>query len=232
MFRGAVVFGFCFCLIVFLLPSGAFAEKADKASLMEVRAKNPWLFPMPSGLVLEMVRADGSERVTEELREARNLGMTFSPASFSLLRPNVDVGLEWLEADHGKSLVLVDESGKIARHAFGNGPTQGGTWWGYFSAGATRWVCALDEKGRIVKETYYYQNKDVPEFKEEQVVTAIDYTYEDAFSESYPRFAKIEHRDMRFEVEFMLEDGRWMVKQSKYFLEGTLDNTLTITKKG
>lgn len=212
-------------------------EPVSKAELSAIRSANPWLLPAEPDVELWLdYRKDTEPPIIENLSIPRQLGITFNPASFALFRSGRDFNLEWLD-ETKRVIELRDDTGKLARHSFGNGPVRGGSWYGYFSAGATRWVAELDDSGRLTAEHYYYLRKatdeNAGEEKPEEVMTAITWVYNGAFSSSYPSRAAIDHSSssMVFEVEFQFLDGSWTVKESNYYNDGELASTATIQRK-
>jgi hypothetical protein len=223
-------------VLVCYAPAAA-NEPVSKAELSAIRAANPWLLPAEPDVELWLdYRKDTEPPIIENLGIPRQMGITFNPASFALFRAGRAYSLEWLD-ETKRTIELRDDTGKLARHSFGNGPVHGGSWYGYFSAGATRWVAEFDDSGRLTAEHYYYLRKatdeNAGEEKPEEVMTAITWMYDDAFSKDYPCSATIDHSssEMVFEIQFQFLNGRWMVRESNYYHDGELASTAAVQKK-
>ena len=199
-----------------------------------VRVANPWLMPSESGLEICVQRiGERSVPVIEDLGITRDMGMTFRPASLRLFHPLMRYPLEWVEDDTGRALELKQDTGYMPRADFGLGPVGGGTWHGYWTVGGVRWRAEFDSDGRIIAEKYF--SRDEESDSGERLSTTVTYTYDSAFSPSYPCRAIVEtiRKDhaLKLKVEFQFITSRWMVKRGTYFFNGEPVSILTICPK-
>jgi hypothetical protein len=189
------------------------AEPISKADMVTLLADNPWLAPVEDGLeiVLRPI-VNGRKTVIEDFRRENNFGMTFHPVVFKFINYRSNYPLLWDESEGRRVLTISDSTVHWITCDFGNGPVEDGLYYNYFSGGGTRWVAELDSLGRITKELYYSQKKDLSE--PEKLRITVEYFYNDESFPRYPSLAIVKQEDMSFKVEFQFVNGRWTLRKS------------------
>lgn len=204
-------------------------DPVSKADIAAIRAANPWLVPAAKRdmTITLQVFGDKPTTVTQKLVQSSTLGLTFSPASLTLLAEDSKYQLEWGELGKPYQLVYRAKGENLVKDEFGNGPLEGYGYHGYFRDRNTRWDAVLDKHHRIVEEHFYSTIENRPD----KLMGGFAYRYEDSFSTNYPVSAIVRCEKMRFDVEFQMVMGQWVVKQSDYTDNGELKSTLTVQLK-
>ncbi len=214
-------------VVMFTIAAPATAgDPVNKEDIAAIRAANPWLAPAAKHDMTITLQGFGDKptTVTQKLVQSPTLGLTFNPASLTLLAEDSKYQLEWGELGKPYQLVYRAQGEDRANAEYGNGPIDGHSYRGYFHYANTRWDAVLDKHNRIAEEHIYATLKNRPE----KLIGGFVYRYDDAFSANYPASAIVTCEKMRFDVEFQMVMGQWVVKQSDYTYDGRLRSTLTV----